>query len=371
MVQPRETLSAPTTVSLMITRRCNLRCLYCGSAPEQFLRGDMTTQELLSTIDELARHQVFRIMLTGGEPLGHHDFFPIVAAILGQRMRLQINTNATLVTETVVARFRQLPRRPLFSVTVDGMTRETYAHVRGVDAFGRMQSGITALVAGGFRVRPFVVLHRLNYRELPQIVAFARSIGAKSVAVSMPLRCGRAPYHAEEMVLRGNELRKALEISLRLKNDYPGLLTGPWSRMVDFYRCLAEGRLTDLPQAGQATFSNCPGGITQLTIASDGTIVPCDLAYTCRAGNLRDQSFDEIWRTSGVLKKIRYCQGLPLAQIRGCEDCPWHHVCRGPCPGAGYAATGVWPATGPACTRREIGRLLGYEAAVSPSGKVS
>ncbi len=364
MANPIKILSAPYNVSLMITRRCNLNCLYCGSAPEQFLREDMTTKELLSTIDELASCGVFRIAITGGEPLLHPDFFVIINAILKHPMRLQIDTNATLVTEKVVERLKEFSRPFLLSVTIDGITAETYDHIRGPGGFINMKKGIRMLKAAGLRVRPFMVLSRLNYHELPQIVEFVESIGVRRIMISSPVSCGREPRYTTEMTLRADELREALETTLSVEDSKRVCLTGPWIQGAHFYRDLKEGRLAGVVKNKDGTMRNCGGAWNEATIASDGTVVPCDLSYTCRAGNVRDQAFKNIWRNSSVFRRIRECLGMPLAQVHGCEDCPWHHICRGPCPAGGYAMTGIWPAAEPLCTMREIGRLFGYEAIV-------
>ena len=217
--------SAPQTVPLMITRRCNLHCLHCSASPEQFLRDDMTTKELLSTIDELARCKVFRIIVTGGEPLIHPDFFVIANAIVQHPFHLQINTNATLVTEKVVEHLKKLPRRPIISVSLDSITAKTHDRIRGSGSFVNMKKGIRMLRAAGLRVRAFMVLSRLNYHELSQIVEFAKSIGVSNINVTTPAVCGRATRYATEMALRPNELRKALDTALLINNNNPGVLT--------------------------------------------------------------------------------------------------------------------------------------------------
>lgn len=372
MMKAIKILSAPISVTLMITRRCNLRCLHCGTSSEQFRREDMTTKKLLSLIDELARCKVFRISLTGGEPLIHPHFFKIVNAIMQYSMRMQLDTNATLVTEKVVERLKELPRRPLISVSLDSIVAETCNRIRGPGSFINMKRGIRMLAEAGLRVRPFMVLSRLNYRELPQIVEFIKSIGIKQIFITMPAPCGRALRYEKEMTLQPNELRKALETILLVDDSNPGFLTGPWTYMISFYRKLKEGTLADIEETNKnRMFRNCGAARVQATIASDGTVVPCDMSYTYRAGNVHDQPFVDIWRNSTMFNAIRECHGIPLTQVHGCEDCSWHHLCRGPCPAGGYAMTGIWPAAWPICPRREIGKLFGKEAVVQESRKVS
>lgn len=353
-------LSAPISVTLMITRRCNLYCLHCGNSPEQFLREDMSTRELLAVIDELARRKVLHLSISGGEPLTHPDFFEIVNAIMQCPLHWQLDTNATLVTREIAARLKRLPRRPLISVSLDGMTPETHERIRGPGSFAKTIAGIVMLKAADLRVRPFTVLSRLNYRELPRIVEFVQSLGINSLNVTPPSSCGRARRYAQEMALKPTELREALETTLRIEESRPRFFTGPWAHMLRFYRMLKEGSPAT-PEGADGTFRNCGAGRSSLTISCDGTVVPCDMSHTYRAGNIRDRPLTEIWRDSAVFNAIRQCRGMPLSQVHGCQECPWRHACQGPCPAGGFALTGIWPAAEPTCTIREIGKLFQNE----------
>jgi radical SAM protein with 4Fe4S-binding SPASM domain len=231
-----------------------------------------------------------------------------------------------------------------------------------VDALDRMKRGVRMLIDGGFGVQTFVVLHRLNYRELPQIVTFAKSLGARSIRISIPVACGRSAVHPEETALEPEQLREALEITLQVEEENPGFLAGRWIPDTHFYRDLKEGRSSRTEIKSDGMFRECGAARQQITIAPDGTVLPCELVCTCRAGNLREQSFLDIWHNSPVLKSVRECRGMPLDQVHGCQGCPWHLSCRGPCPADGYGVTGIWPSTRPTCMTRSIGRLFGYEA---------
>jgi radical SAM protein with 4Fe4S-binding SPASM domain len=328
----------------------------------------MTTKEILATIDELARCKVFRIVVTGGEPLIHPDFFAIINAIVKYPIHLQFNTNATLITEKIIGRLKELPRRPRISVSLDGITVQTYDRIRGPGYFADMKRGIQMLTAAGLEVRPFVVVSGLNYRELPKIAEFAKSIGTGSIKIVDPTACGRAPRHAMEMALASEELPELFEMVLMIDRRHPGLLSGGWLQMAHFYRDLKERRLADRERS-DGTFRNCGAAWNQAAIASDGTVAPCEMAFTYRAGNVRDQSFIDIWRNSPVFNAIRECRGMPLARVHGCEDCLWHRLCQGPCPAGGYTMYGIWPASEPVCLMRRMGELFDNEAIMQESRK--
>ena len=348
MSEPR-TLSAPIGVDLMITRRCNLTCLHCSASADQFEGDDLTTKDLLTLVAELSRHKVLRLALTGGEPLLHPDFFTIASAVIDHRMALQINTNATLVSPEIVDKLASLRRRPFISVSVDGVTAGTHDRIRGAGSFERVMSGVRLLTAAGLRVRPFVVVSRLNYHELPAIVDFCASLGVAEVFLSTPVSTGRALCYSDEMALGADAMRDLLEGTLEVLRKTPTLLRGPWVDMAKLYDDLKHGRA--LSKSTERIFTNCGGGRTQLAIACDGTVAPCQMAFRYRAGNIRTTPFGDVWRHSPVLAHVRQCQGRPLDSIHGCEGCRWQSACAGPCPATGVNMTGRWPSAGTLCLK--------------------
>jgi MoaA/NifB/PqqE/SkfB family radical SAM enzyme len=58
-----------TTMALMVTRRCNMRCGHCSVESGPDVRGEPSEQELLDQVRQAAAAEVRSINLTGGEPM--------------------------------------------------------------------------------------------------------------------------------------------------------------------------------------------------------------------------------------------------------------------------------------------------------------
>ena len=104
----------PLFCQISVTNRCNANCRYCNYRfryPEE-----MTTQELLSVIDELAALGTRRISLWGGEPLLRDDIGEIVSHIKSKGIHCAMNSNGYLVPEKrdVLAMLNQ------FALSLDG-----------------------------------------------------------------------------------------------------------------------------------------------------------------------------------------------------------------------------------------------------------
>ena len=369
MKDRRKQFSAPFLVSLMVTSRCNLRCLHCSAPKEQFRGEDMTTREILGVINQLAAYQVFRLVLTGGEPLLQPDFFTVLQAALDCRMRVQVNTNATLVTANVADRFKRLPGSPLISVSLDGVSPETHDYIRGPDSLSRVKSGLQALVNAGLKVRPLVVVSQLNHHELGQIHELARNLGVRQLMLSVPVACGRACLHEQELTIGPNACREAFETVLALDDRDPGFLVGTFYELACTYDVMKRGSLRRLKENPDGQFLNCGAARNQAAIAADGTVSPCELALTYRAGNVKDRPFAEIWHHSPVFEAIREAtRKRALRDVPGCEDCSWRHLCAGPCPATAFSKSKRWPAAEESfpCIRN-VARMAGFDSVMRDS----
>ncbi|MBW2029118.1 MAG: radical SAM protein [Deltaproteobacteria bacterium] len=65
--------SAPISVFLSLTYRCNLRCKHCAVYWEKSPRRDLDTDDWLHFFGELGDLKVFKVRISGGEPLMRGD----------------------------------------------------------------------------------------------------------------------------------------------------------------------------------------------------------------------------------------------------------------------------------------------------------
>jgi len=81
----------PETVDLKITNRCRSGCSFCyqDSRPD----GDHARlEDVLSILDKLAEAQVMEVVLGGGEPTQHPQFWEILSAVQKRGMRVAFTT---------------------------------------------------------------------------------------------------------------------------------------------------------------------------------------------------------------------------------------------------------------------------------------
>src|SRR6266853_6711879 len=111
-------LSAPITVTWEITAACNIACVHCLSASGKRRPRELTTQQSLALVDELAEMQVFQIHFGGGEPFIYPGIWQVLEHSRERGLVMCVSTNGTLITPERARRLAQLD--PIyFQVSLD------------------------------------------------------------------------------------------------------------------------------------------------------------------------------------------------------------------------------------------------------------
>ena len=97
------------------------------------------------------------------------------------------------------------------------------------------------------------------------------------------------------------------------------------------------------PDGMNAVTKGCLAGTGVCFISHQGEVYPCGYLPVL-AGDLRQQSFEEIWRGAAVFQQLR-----DTANLKGrCGRCEFRNVCLG-CRARAYAATGNYLNEEPFC----------------------
>ena len=85
-----------------VTRSCNLHCVHCyAAAADRAFVGELSTQEGLRVIDDLADFGTPVVLFSGGEPLSRPDLFTLSRYARDRGLRAVLSTNGTLITPDV------------------------------------------------------------------------------------------------------------------------------------------------------------------------------------------------------------------------------------------------------------------------------
>ncbi len=287
----RETV--PLSVQFELTRRCNERCVHCYVDLED-TSGELDTGEVLRILGELREAGTLFLTFTGGEPLLRRDLPRLVRRARELGFALRLFTNATLVREEHA---RLLREAGVLAVEVSLFAMDPAVHERVTGLRGshaRTLAGIRLLREHGVPVVVKAPILHETVETWREVAAFADSVGAR--------------WRFDPHLIVRNDLDPA-----PLDHDpRPGERTR-----------LAEDPLLAIaippghgspPDPGEAV---CATARRVALVDARGLVFPCSSRFP-PAGDLRRQSFREIWETSPLLLRLR---NLVAADMPGCRDC--------------------------------------------------
>jgi cyclic pyranopterin phosphate synthase len=226
---------------LSVTDRCNLRCRYCRPARDAAggasgrPAADEELLELVRLID--AEFPLYKIRVTGGEPLLHPDlpgFVRRLRAIM-PNVELALTTNAILLARSAQALHQAGVE--FLNISIDTLDAAGYQDLTRGGKLEVTLAGLQAAQAAGFRqIRLNAVLMRsYNGGQLHQLVRLARRHNCELRFIElMPFGEGAALYEAE--FLSGDE---ALEF---LRRHFSDRGAAPGSATARRHRLLVDGR---------------------------------------------------------------------------------------------------------------------------------
>ena len=285
-------LLGPLAVHLEVIGACNLTCTHCfaGTLPRN--HHPLSVVEMDRLFAELASLGSFRLGLTGGEPLLRKDLLDILDSATGRGLHPCLTTNALLLDERLA---RELGQRDLvwLNVSLEGAHAETNDAIRGAGVFNRVLEKLE-LLGRHARFTLAFTLTRNNVSEVEECVALAKAVGAHT-AVFRPLYPVGVAAGSPELMPTFEGYVGALARVGRIDAEGDVYALDPFSPAA---REEARGVVTPGPSCGAAT--------TVASVSVQGDVNPCSfLGSTFESGNIRERSFEEIWRAGHAFRRLR------------------------------------------------------------------
>ena len=335
MVLPRtkrlpvvETECKPLLAVWEITLRCDQRCRFCGTRAGKGHPQELSTEEALGVVQQLAEMGTAEVAVHGGEAYLRKDWLEIVAAIVERGM------DCTMVTggrgfSAELARATKAAGITAVSVSVDG-TEATHDELRGIaGSHASARSALQNLADAGVPVGCNTQINRKNFRELDAIADVAISAGAYGWQVQLMVPMGRAA-DADDLWLEPYDILEVMPriAEVRQRCDDHGVALWPGNNVGYFgpYEYLLR---KDRTRTGFS--SGCGGGIRTLGIEANGDIKGCSAMASKGfvGGNVRDKSIREIWDHS---PELQFTRGFLLDDLWGeCRSCYYAMTCKGGC----------------------------------------
>ncbi len=331
------------------TAGCNLECIHCRrlEVSHELAKGDMTTEESKAFISSLADFARPILVLSGGEPLFRPDIFELARFATDKGLTVAMATNGTLVTAEVARRMKESGVRRV-SISLDGATSETHNEFRKIPgSFQDAMRGLRYCQEAGIETQINSTIARHNVHEVEDLYKLAQELEAKALHIFMLVPVGCGVEIAEDQMLPADQYEEVLnwfyDISKEKKLETKATCAPHYFRIMR-QRAKQEGiRITPQTHGMAAMTKGCLAGTAVCFVSHKGEVFPCGyLPVNC--GNVKTQSFREIWEESVVFGDLRDPEKLEGK----CGLCEFKKVCEG-CRARAYYEAGSYLAEEPYC----------------------
>lgn len=173
--QTAHNLHLPIEGAIELTFKCNLKCNHCYCVHCEWPKHELTTQQWIDHIDDIANNGCVWLLITGGEPLLRKDFAELFLHAKNCGMITTVFTNGLLITEQHCHLFYNNPPH-LLEITVYGLSDDTYHRVTGnKNGFSQLKAALDLLDKHHINYSLKTTITSDNSNELLQMKEFAQS----------------------------------------------------------------------------------------------------------------------------------------------------------------------------------------------------
>ncbi len=273
-----------------LTNVCNFKCVHCYIINAKKQKPTFLSYDIIkSAIDEISEMGCKKIVLTGGECMLHPDFERIYTYIWNKGIKVNIFTNASLITDkTIILLKKYIPE--CVEVSLYGASEYTYKEVTKSTNYADVIKGLKLLQNSGIKLRFKIIVLKQNEHELEEMKRLACKYTNSPIRIS-------------------NYLMPSYDFSLDVLNNHSHIMSST--------------NLKNNHRTNKQAF-NCSAGHSFFCINFKGNATLC-LFCSFLEMSLKKHSFHEIWKTFG--NSI----DLPISKNSKCYNCIFLNECRN-CP---------------------------------------
>jgi len=270
------------------TSRCNSRCVSCDwwkCSGE----GDLSLDEIDAIARALPPLGTRLVLFSGGEPLLRPEVFDAARMFRAQGMTLHLLTSGILLERCAVDVTREFSR---VIVSLDAATEELYHAIRGVSALTMVEKGVARVreLAPHIPVTARSTIHRLNFRELPNLIDHAQAMALDGISF-LSADISSTAFGRERQPALSRLALDAGDVS-EFQDIVEQTIESHREAFESGFVAESPDKLRRLPQyyaalAGAGPFPSvaCNAPYTSVVIEADGAVRPC--FFHDAVGNVR------------------------------------------------------------------------------------
>lgn len=347
--RPIDRRTRPIYAVWEVTLRCDLACSHCGSRAGRARPDELTTEQCLDLVRQMAELGVKEVTLIGGEAYLRDDWTELIAAVRRHGMDCTMTTGGRAITPE---RAKAAKAAGLMSVSIslDGL-EESHDRLRGVNgSFKAALASMHNLREAGIPVSVNTQINKLTYRHLPELLELMIENRVHAWQLQMTVPMGRAADDPDVMLQPYDLLEVYPQLAALLPRAKEGKVRVFPGNNVGYFGPYEHLLRAHMPRGHGGS---CGAGRGTLGIEADGTIKGCPSLQTqdWAGGNILDSTLQDIWERSS---RLRYTRDRTVNDLWGyCRECYYADECRSGCSWMGHSLFGK-PGNNPYCHHRAL-----------------
>lgn len=326
----------PSYVVWEITLKCDLGCIHCGSRAGKGRRDELSTDEALDFVDQMAALGVKEVSLIGGEVYLRDDWDRIARRCADHGMVTSIVTGGKGFTKEIALRAKDAGIRGV-GVSVDGL-EATHDRLRGrKGSFAAALAALENLRDVGLPRAVNTQINTASRDEIEAVFDVVAPYGIYGWQTQFTVAMGRAADHAELLLQPWHLLEIMPRLAaLKRRADAAKIRFEPGNNVGYFgpYEELFRGKLW------RGHTEPCTAGKYTMGVEANGDIKGCPSLPTAdfTGGNIREHRLEEIWRRAPAL---RFTRARTTEDLWGfCATCYYKEACLAGCTWTSHVLSG-------------------------------
>lgn len=324
----------PFLVIWEATQACDLACKHCRAAAQPLVHPEeLSTEQGMNLIDQIAEMEVPIFVLTGGDPIKRKDIFDLVRYATSKGVHTALTPSATpLLTREVIFKLKEAGLVRL-GVSLDGSTPEIHDQFRGLDgAYERTIKTIEWANEAGIPIQVHTTVSRHNAFDLDRLSALLHEAKIVMWNVFFLVPVGRGKT---EDLLTGEEFEQVFAKLFQLSKEVSYQIKT--TEAMHYRRFLLQQNVEEkkhqqAEHPGSAMHAKNIGWATRrvndgkgfVFVSHTGNVFPSGF-LPIKAGSIKEQPLAEIYRNAPVFRSLR-----DTAQLKGkCGACEFKEICGG------------------------------------------
>lgn len=291
---------SPIRMYYELTLACNLNCQYCFNSSGRPRKIELSTDEVLKSLDHLKENNVMDLRFTGGELTCRKDWFEIIKYAKKLGFAISCNTNAAYIDPSICEKFAELDLDQI-TTSIDG-NKEHHELNRGKGTFDRTVKNLQIMYSLGVRLRINTLVSKHSMNDVDFMLDLASKYTDEINFFTIVFIGRGAHLELTDGVTVEDHLLMSKQIE-KLKPKYPNL------NILHFAEVSKKTSVTEDINKKFNLRVGPPSGITTFNLVSNGD-------YCCGGyapyidpnlvlGNIKSDSLFDIWQKSPKLEKIR------------------------------------------------------------------